>query len=245
MKATQIPHMTAHPSYIAARVQADRLAAEHSKIQAEIEAIHAQRNKTKDGDLWLAAGVAALEGDSAEAPKIADLTRRANAIYYSIGPAHMAIHGAVRVASREYWETQAPATIAALDGLITALDGVLTACEAFKTIRHTGESLGFDADASNLPIGADERYSTWVSDALPNLKRSTDRLRDSLDTSLDDAVMTIRALGNINIYGINLRLGESGDVPARHGRELIRSGSAEETTPGRARMSKLKNLIGV
>lgn len=244
MKTANTQHMTAHPAYVVAREQATKLTAEHAKIQAEIEAIHAQRNKTKDGDLWLAAGVAALEGDSADAPKLADLTRRANAIYYSIGPAHKAIHGAVRVASREYWKRQATATLKALDSLVASLESVLIACDAFKTIRDQGESLGYDSDSGGLPIGTDQRYRVWAEEMLPELRKDADRLRDSLDHSLDDAVMTIQALSNLNIYGISLKAGEIGDIKARYARELIRTGSAEETTPGRSRMEKLMSLIG-
>lgn len=244
MKTANTQHMTQHPAYKAAREQADRLAAEHAKIQSEIEAIHAQRNKTKDGDLWLAAGVAALEGDSADAPKLADLTRRANAIYYSIGPAHMAIHGAVRLASSEYWKTQAPATLKAMDSLVASLESVLVACNEFETIRDQGESLGYDSDSGGLPIGADQRYRVWAEEMLPELRKDADRLRDSLDPGLDDAVMTIQALSNLNIYGISLKGGEIGDIKARYARELIRCGSAEESSPGRSRMTKLKNLIG-
>ena len=244
MKTANTQHMTAHPAYVAAREQATKLAAEHAKIQAEIEAIHAQRNKTKDGDLWLAAGVAALEGDSPDAPKIADLTRRANAIYYSIGPAHMAIHGAVRVASREYWKTQAPATLKALDSLVASLESVLVACNEFETIRDEGESLGYDSDASGLPIGADQRYRAWAEEMLPELRKDAARLRDSLDKTLDDSTITILALTDISIFGANLKSGETGEINARHGRELIRSGTAEESSPGRARLTKLKSLIG-
>lgn len=243
MKTSSTQHMTQHPAYKAARETADRLAAEHAKIQAEIEAINARRNKDK-GNIALAAGLSALDGDVLINPKLEELNRRSSAIYFAIGPAARAIGDAIRQASREYYATQAPAVLAAMDGLIAALDGVLTAGEAFKAIRDTGEALGYDYDASGLPIAADERFTEFVNVALPELKRDADRLRDSLDTTLDESVMTIQALSNINLYGISLKIGESADVPARAGRELVRGGSAEATTPGRVRMSKLKNLIG-
>lgn len=244
MKTANTQHMTTHPAYIAAREQATKLEDQRSKLEQEIDSLNASRNKAQTGNPWLAAGVAALQGDSPDAPKLAELTRRRDAVAAAISPAHMAIHDAVRVASREYYKTQAPATLKALDGLVASLEGVLTACEAFTALRDEGESQGYDADASGLPIANDEKFSLWVKDALPELKRDADRLRDSIDPSLDEAVMTIQALSNLNIYGIRLKLGEIGDIAARYGRELIRSGSAEESSPGRSRMSKLKQLIG-
>lgn len=244
MKTANTQHMNSHPAYIAARAQATKLADEHSKLEQEINSLNATRNKAQTGNAWLAAGVAALEGGSPTSPKLSELTRRRDAIAGAIVPAHREIHNAARLASREYFTTQAPATLSAMDGLLSALDGVLVACDAFKTLRDTGDSLGYDHDSSGLPLAIDEKFSEFVKEALPELKRDADRLRDSIDSSLDDAVMTIHALANLNIYGISLKLGETGNVPARYGRELIRCGNAEETTPGRARMSKLKQLIG-
>lgn len=242
MKTAKTQPMTAHPAYVAAREQATKLSDQLAKLDQEIETLNASRNKTAGN--WLASGLSAIAGDTLVGPKLEELTRRRNAIYYAISPAHRAIGDAIRQASREYYASQAPATLAAMDGLIAALDGVQVACNAFKTIRDTGDSLGFDSDAAGIPVGADEQFSVWVKENLPELKRDADRLRDLLDQSLDDATVTILALVKINIYGINLKVGEMGDIKARYARELIRTGSAEESSPGRARLSKLNNLIG-
>ena len=199
MKTSSPQHMTQHHAYKAARETADRLAAEHAKIQAEIEAINARRNKDK-GNIALAAGLSALEGDTLVSPKLEELNRRSSAIYLAISPAARAIGDAIRQASREYYKTQAPAVLAAMDGLVAALDGVLTAGEAFKAIRDTGEALSYDYDASGLPIAADERFTEFVKEALPELRRDAARLKDSFDTSLNDSVVTILALSKINTY---------------------------------------------
>lgn len=243
MKSNVIP-MTQTHAYAAAREQATRLEEERSKLDQEIAAIDAKRHKAQTENTWLAAGLSALAGAAPDAPELAELTRRRDAIASAITPAHMAVHDAVRDVSREYYKTRVASVVEAMDGLILALDGVVVACETFQTIRETGESLGYNAEASGLPIAVEKKYSEWVKANLPGLKHDADRLRDSIDPSLDDAVVTVLALSNINIYGVNLKIGETGEVSARYARELIRSGSAEETTPGRARMSKLKNLIG-
>lgn len=243
MKST-ITHISKTPAYATARDQANRLQDELAKLELEIDALSTSRNKPQTGNAWLDAGVAALSGDLPDSPKLSELTRRRDAIATAILPAHHEVHNAVRTVSREYYKTQAPATLTALDSLADSLESVLIACDAFKTIRDQGESLGYDAYASSLPLAIDEKFSLWVKEALPELRRDADKLRDSLDKTLDDSTITVLALADISIFGTNLKSGETGEINARYGRELIRSGTAEESSPGRSRMSKLKSLLG-
>lgn len=235
MKSTVI-HLTKTPAYIAARSQANRLQDELAKLDLEISALQAEAKQSATDNPILSAGIAALE-DARPSPKLGDLMRRKEAIYYAIGPAHSQIYLAEQAESREYFKTEAPATLAALDGLIASLEGVLSACTPFKAIRERGESLGYDSGATGLPVFADKLYSDWVEGRLAELKRDADRLRDSLDTSLDNATLNIVALSDMPTYG--LRCGDTGHIPARVAREYIRIGSAEVADI----RSKLKKLL--
>lgn len=234
--------LTKTPVYVAAREQANRLQDELAKLELEIDALSTSRIAAQTGNAWLARGVAALEGDLPDSPKLAELTRRRDAVARAIRPAHLEIEAATRSASRDYFQTQANAVLDAEDGLIVALESVLAACAVFKSIRGEGEALGYDPESSGLPLSIDKKFSDWVDATLPELKKDADRLRDSLDKSLDHSSIYVLALCDMPLYG--LKCGEAGQVPARIAKELVRSGTAEESSPGRSRMSKLKSLIG-
>ena len=107
-------------------------------------------------------------------------------------------------------------------------------------MRDAGNELGYDSHSSNLPTSLDVPYIEMISDRLPELRNDADRLRDSLDATLDAGKMFIKAMIDINAHG--LKCGEHGHVPTRQAREMIRSHHAEAADEQAQRRSRLQKL---
>lgn len=227
-----------NPAYVTARDQATRLQNELAKLDAEIAAHDASALESTafSGAAKLHAGLVILDGKPFNSSKQrADLCERRAALAASIAPAHNELESVGRKLSREYFNGRAPDLLAALDGLVAALASVVAAGDAFKNIREAGESLGYDYEAAGLPVAADRPYSEWVEGRLPELRKSADRLRDSLDDSLDKLPpLQVRALCDVH----GLKCGQYGAIPAREARELLRCSSVEVADP-RKRLAAL------
>lgn len=222
-------HLNENPAYIAAREQATRLERELARLDAEIVDHDASALSAVQffGDRRLHAGIAVLDGDvSNQSEKRAKLCTARAAVADAITPAHREIDNTIRQASRDYFKGHASAVLAALDGLVAALDGVVAAGAAFQAIRDAGEKLGYDVDTTSLPLSADKSYTEYANGWLPDLRKSADALRDSLDPSLDVGRLHVRALIDMPTHA--LKVGQLGSIPTRQARELIRDSRAEE-----------------
>lgn len=233
-------HIDHNPAFLAARETASRLQSELTRLNSEIVAHNAAAHlaaNSQCGDAVLNAGIAILDGVVSVDLQLAELMRKRDTVSAAVVPALRDVQRVERAASSGYYQTQAAAVLAAMDGLVAALDSVVASGAAFESIRDNGARLGYDIHSTGLPIAAETLHIQYANDVLPELRRDADRLRDSLDTSLDTGTLYIRAL--IDLPEHNLMGGDTGAVPTRQARTLMLDNQAE---PSDVRQ-KLRRLV--
>lgn len=226
-------------AYIAARKLVERLQKELIRLDNEIAAHDASAIEAKEfsGNPILRIGLAVLDGQPSNLPqKRMELCTAREAISAAIVPAIVEIEKIKKQASMEYFKSQSLAVLEAMDALVASLNGVVNTGAAFEAIRHKAESLGYDSDSSGLPISVDKSYTELANSFLPELRKDADRLRDSLDKSLDNSTLRIRVLLDTPW----LKGGQCGSIPTRVAREMIRSNQAEEVAPNAPSLNSFK-----
>lgn len=227
-------HLNTAPELMAAKSNADRLAAELVSIDTQIAALEnvqhvaIQRDPLADA-LALVAGKAPT---AAPSDQLAQLRGRRNAIAAGVSLAQQAVPRVHKELSADYMRGQAPNVAAALDALAAALQSVLTACNVFKAIRADAALLGVDPAAGSLPVEIDDLMREQLTGYLKTVHGLAEETRDLFAPDGDDVSVVFLATTSA---------GKSGDIlslPGKTARLWLRTGRAEIATAA-ARLRKV------